>query len=267
MKSQIDIEKIWENYLNNKNKVDFDKIIEYYFDYVEDIAKKLANKLDYPVDYEDLKSYGLDGLRDAVVKYDTSKKTKFKSYAYIRIRGSMIDGLRAADWVPVSVKRNFDKFKKNKKQLEVKLGRHITDEEVLEHMGVDINKKSCYNGKYIPVKTVSIENPNHDAETSCSLDSNFSNNKLDFHKNLISDEKDASEKIKKEEFLKVAINENLSSEEKEIIQLHYFQNVSVKDIAKQKKKTKKIVEQLHLNALAKIKENLQSCPEYAEAIF
>ncbi|HAA09095.1 MAG TPA: FliA/WhiG family RNA polymerase sigma factor, partial [Syntrophomonas sp.] len=72
---------------------------------VKYVAGRLAINLSSAVEMDELISYGIEGLIDAIEKYDPTRNIKFETYAVTRIRGSMIDGLRSMDWVPVSVRQ------------------------------------------------------------------------------------------------------------------------------------------------------------------
>ena len=94
------------SYDSGKSTDERDRLIKEYAPLVKTIAGRLANKLPQHINTNDLLSAGIMGLLDAVDKFDEDKGTEFKSYAEFRIRGAMIDELRAMDWFPRSVRRN-----------------------------------------------------------------------------------------------------------------------------------------------------------------
>ena len=106
MARQIDI---WDRYSQEENldkKKEIKKvIIEEYINLVKIIAGKLYNYYASNIEYDDLMSYGVIGLIDAIDKYDPSKNIKFETYASIRIRGSIIDQIRNLDWIPRSIRQ------------------------------------------------------------------------------------------------------------------------------------------------------------------
>lgn len=108
--------------------------------YVKYLAHRIAVGLPPCVDLNDLVNYGVLGLLDACQKFDESKGVKFKSYAETRIRGAILDGMRAGDWVPRSVRRKRRELESAYRQVESNLGRKATDKEVANHMNMGVEK-------------------------------------------------------------------------------------------------------------------------------
>ena len=104
------------------------------------VAGRLAAGLPQTVDQADLTSFGMFGLIDALDKFDLARAVKFETYAIPRIRGAIIDELRALDWVPRSVRFKARELDKAYQTLEAKLGRSPSDEEVSEHLGIGVGE-------------------------------------------------------------------------------------------------------------------------------
>ncbi len=104
------------------------------------VAGRIAMRLPSHVVLDDLMSAGVLGLIDAVDKFDPAKKVKFKTYAEFRIRGAILDELRAMDWVPRSVRRKSTNLEEVYNRLQNQLGRPAADEEVAEEMGVSLEE-------------------------------------------------------------------------------------------------------------------------------
>ena len=105
-----------------------DKLIMEYAPLIKFIAQKIAIRLPSNIELDDLISSGVIGLMDAIEKYDPSRDNKFKTYAEFRIRGSILDELRAQDWVPRSVRDKSKMLDRAISDLEAELGRNATDE-------------------------------------------------------------------------------------------------------------------------------------------
>ena len=103
-------EKLWDLYAKNKNPELREKIIIEYAPLVKLVAGRLSMYLGYNVEYEDLVSYGIFGLIDAIDKYDFNKNVKFETYASLRIRGAILDQIRKRDWIPRSVRQKQKKI-------------------------------------------------------------------------------------------------------------------------------------------------------------
>src|SRR5690606_21537188 len=106
-----------------------DQLIMDYAPLIKFVAQRIASRLPSNIDIDDLISAGVIGLMDAIEKYDPSRDNKFKTYAEFRIRGAILDELRAQDWVPRSVRDKAKRIERVYADLEQKLGRAATDEE------------------------------------------------------------------------------------------------------------------------------------------
>ncbi len=131
-----DFNSLWVQYKEENLIEARDELIIYYSHLVKYVASRLAINLSSVVEFDELVSYGIEGLIDAIEKFDYKRNIKFETYAITRIRGSMIDGLRSMDWVPVAVRQKSKEVEKVYAALEMQLGRTATDQEVAEAMGV-----------------------------------------------------------------------------------------------------------------------------------
>lgn len=131
-----DFNSLWVQYKEENLIEARDELIIYYSHLVKYVASRLAINLSSVVEFDELVSYGIEGLIDAIEKFDYKRNIKFETYAITRIRGSMIDGLRSMDWVPVAVRQKSKEVEKVYAALEMQLGRTATDKEVAEAMGV-----------------------------------------------------------------------------------------------------------------------------------
>ena len=142
------------------------KLIEEYTVLIRFIAKRISIRLPANIDVEDLVSSGVIGLMDAIEKYDPTRDNKFKTYAEFRIRGSILDELRAQDWVPRSIRDKAKMLERATSHLESKLGRPPTDVELSEHLGLMINEFYNLVNQVRPVNVLSID----EASTFSSMD-------------------------------------------------------------------------------------------------
>src|ERR1700748_1505209 len=109
-----------------------DKLIMEYAPLIRFIAQKIAVRLPSNIELDDLISSGVIGLMDAIEKYDPTRDNKFKTYAEFRIRGSILDELRAQDWVPRSIRDKAKMLDRATLELEAQLGRIPSDEEIAQ---------------------------------------------------------------------------------------------------------------------------------------
>lgn len=105
---------------------------------VKFVAGRVGAGLPRNVEQSDLVSYGMFGLIDAIDKYEPERGIKFETYAVNRIKGAILDELRALDWVPRSVRARAREIQRSLSELEHQLHRSATDEELAEHMGIGV---------------------------------------------------------------------------------------------------------------------------------
>ena len=135
-KAAADIEALWSSYKKEQDIEQRNALIEHYLPLVRLVAGRLAIGLPSHVDRDDLLSSGFFGLLDAIERYDPTRRNKFETYAGVRIRGAMLDYLRAKDWMPVTMPQPIRKYSDVSAQLASELGREATDEEIRERMGI-----------------------------------------------------------------------------------------------------------------------------------
>src|SRR5215216_3456019 len=131
-----DTRVLWQEFKRTGDRGLRDRLILTYAPLVKYVAGRLGSGLPAHVDEGDLVSYGLLGLINAIERYDPGRDIKFETYAITRIRGAIIDELRALDWVPRSVRARARAIERAIGELEAKLGRAPTDEEIAQKVGI-----------------------------------------------------------------------------------------------------------------------------------
>ncbi len=131
-----DTHALWVEYRESGDSGIRDRLILTYAPLVKYVAGRLGSGLPAHVDEGDLVSYGLLGLIGAIERFDPDRDIKFETYAIARIKGSIIDELRAMDWVPRSVRSRARDIERAIGGLEAKLGRAPTDDEVAKQLGM-----------------------------------------------------------------------------------------------------------------------------------
>src|SRR5690349_23642103 len=130
------MQALWVDFAQTRDKAMRVRLILTYAPLVKYVAGRLGSGLPAHVDEGDLVSYGLLGLIGAIERYDPERDVKFETYAIARIKGSIIDELRAMDWVPRSVRSRARDIERAIGELEAKLGRVPTDEEIATKLGL-----------------------------------------------------------------------------------------------------------------------------------
>tara|TARA_Y100000385_G_scaffold133778_1_gene138883 strand:- start:807 stop:1568 length:762 start_codon:yes stop_codon:yes gene_type:complete len=134
-----DLQMQWTRWLNRRNPAARDHLIVHYSPLVKFVAGRVGAGLPSSVDSGDLISSGVFGLMDAIERFDTEHGVKFETFAVPRIRGAIYDGLRQLDWVPRSVRSRARSVEKSFSELEHKLSRGPTDEELAENLGITLS--------------------------------------------------------------------------------------------------------------------------------
>ncbi len=136
MATAADTQTLWLDYRRSKDKGIRDRLILTYAPVVKYVAGRLGSGLPAHVEEEDLVSYGLLGLMAAIERYDPNRDVKFETYAIARIKGAIIDELRAMDWVPRSVRARARDIERAIAELEKKHMRAPSDEEIAAKLGI-----------------------------------------------------------------------------------------------------------------------------------
>ncbi len=137
--TKIDVNKMWHAYKLTADRQIRDKIIIQYSPLVKFVASRVGAGLPKSVELADLISYGMFGLIDAIEKFEPDRGIKFETYAMTRIRGAIIDELRAIDWVPRSVRTRIKEVDETYSKLESNLGRPPSDIEIAVELGISEN--------------------------------------------------------------------------------------------------------------------------------
>jgi len=214
-----DTQSLWLEYRRNGDKGVRDRLILTYAPLVKYVAGRLGSGLPAHVDEGDLVSYGLLGLIGAIERYDPGRDIKFETYAMSRIKGAIIDELRALDWVPRSVRARAREIERAIADLESKLGRAPTDEEISAKIGIS------------------------EEELEDSL--------TDISRSSIA----ALDETETREALADAIS-RLPEREKLVVTLYYYEELTLREIGEVLGVTESRVSQLHTKAILRLKARL-----------
>ncbi|MDR4505527.1 MAG: FliA/WhiG family RNA polymerase sigma factor [Candidatus Scalindua sp.] len=222
-----------------------DKLITEYLPLVKYVVGRLMVNVPSHVDREDLIESGILGLIEAAEKYDTKKQVQFKTYAFHRIRGSILDYLRLQDWVPRSVREKDNRIKKTYNILEQRLKRAPQPGEIADELGIS----------YSELHKILVD------IGFCSLlyldDMNSGNDEYSKMSENVQDRKaegplDVLESVEEQEQLEHAITE-LHPKERLVITLYYYEELLLREIAEVMNLSESRVSQLHHRALLEIR--------------
>ncbi len=226
-----------------------DKLILEYAPLIKFIAQKIAVRLPSNIELDDLISSGVIGLMDAIEKYDPTRDNKFKTYAEFRIRGAILDELRAQDWVPRSVRDKAKMLDRATLELEASLGRSANEEEVAQKLNISMDEYYDLLNQVRPISVLSID----DAATFSNVDKKSILNILEGCK-LNNPLTQLNLKSVKEVVAKAI--EDLPERQRLVLSLYYYEDLNLKEIGKILRVTESRVSQLHAQAISRLRAKL-----------
>jgi RNA polymerase sigma factor for flagellar operon FliA len=239
--------KVQQNKYGVVNKAKRDKYVMDYLPLVKYVVGKFMIYLPAHVDQEDLIESGILGLIEAAERFKENKGVKFKTYAFHRIRGSVLDYLRLQDWVPRSVREKDNLIKETHNSLEQKLNRSPQPEEIAEALGISCSKLDKMLADINMCSMLYIEDINFGSDGDSRINAN----------EIIKDNKTTEplsnmELLEEKEVLERAITE-LRPKEKLVITLYYYEDMLLREIAEVMDLSESRVSQLHHRALMSIR--------------
>ena len=240
--------RLWEEYAKEHSPQIREQIIIEYANLVKIVAGRLSMYLGYTVEYDDLVGYGTFGLIDAIDKFDLLKGVKFETYASLRIRGAILDQIRKMDWIPRTLRQKQKKIDQAYQKLELEHGRAGTDEEVAEEIGITADELANWQSQTKVTNLISLDEfLEQGAEVRVDTDAS-------------SHFEQPERVMEREEMKEVLIQtlEKLTENEKKVITLYYYEDLTLKEISHILEVSESRVSQLHTKALQKMRQKLGS---------
>ena len=249
-----ELARLWEEFKQNEvsgaREGARERLILHYAPLVKYVASRVATGLPASVDQADLVSYGMFGLIDALEKFDPGRGNKFETYAIPRIKGAIIDELRAMDWVPRSVRFKAREIEKAYSDLESILKRGPTEKEVAERLGVTLRELHEVINQISFVQVLQL-----DEILSVGSDRGEQVSLLDTLADRGTDPTTALEGEETRGLLAAAIN-SLSEREKIVVTLYYFEGLTLAEIGDILGVTESRVCQIHTKAVGQLRLQL-----------
>jgi RNA polymerase sigma factor for flagellar operon FliA len=241
MTSNIDDYSLWKDLKENRNEEVFQKLVLKHLSLVKYHAGRIKMVVPGFIEEEDLISYGVIGLIDAINKFDHQKGIQFNTYASRRIRGEIIDHLRKLDWLPHSLRRDARRVQEAFEKLTKKTGRKPTLQELAEEVDIDKERIKELYFKLYSSQWVSLYDEVGDARV------------LD----LLPEDRDRSPEVifqdqERVELLAEAID-RLNDTEKMVIALFYYEELTQKEIAEVLDLSPARISQIHKKAVYRLR--------------
>lgn len=240
--------KLLEEYAKTKSPEAREKIILEYAPLVKVVAGRLSMYLGYNVEYEDLVSYGIFGLIDAIDKFDCFKEVKFETYASLRIRGAILDQIRKMDWIPRTIRQKQKKIETVIREIEQETGHGASDEEIAGKLGITEEEYIDWQSQ---MKITGLVSLNEYMEQGSDISQDYS-------RHTTARFESPEERVEKKELTKVLGDalELLTEKEQKVITLYYYEELTLKEISTILEVSESRVSQLHTRALQKMKTKM-----------
>ena len=238
--------RLWEDYTRLGSADLREKLILEYAPLVKMVAGRLSMYLGGTVEFEELSSYGIFGLIDAIDKFDTRKGIKFETYASLRIRGAILDQIRKNDWIPRTIRQRQKQIDNAMKEIETATGRPATDEEIAIALGITDDELLEWQSQMKLTNVVSLNEfmeAGSDVSNENSLGHRFES---------------PEEVVDKSELKQMLVEalESLTEKERSVITFYYYEELTLKEIAAILEVSESRISQLHTRALEKMRGRL-----------
>jgi RNA polymerase sigma factor for flagellar operon FliA len=248
-----DTQALWREYKRTGDRLLRDRLILTYAPLVKYVAGRLGSGLPAHVEEGDLVSYGLLGLIGAIERFDPDRDIKFETYAIARIKGSIIDELRSMDWVPRSVRARARDIERTIAQLESKLTRAPTDEEIAAALGITEDE---FQDSLLEISRTSIA-----ALDELWASSSSGGDPVALIDTIPDTGAAEPQSAMAHTELREALGEaiaRLPEREKLVVTLYYYEELTLREIGEVLGVTESRVSQLHTKAILRLKARLSS---------
>ena len=253
--ADIDVQQLWRDYKTEPTVAMRNQLVELYLSLVKYNAERIWARLPDGVDLDDLISAGVFGLMDAIDAFDLDRGVKFETYCVPRIRGAMLDELRTMDWVPRLVRSKHTKLEEARKSLEAQLGRPPRPEEMAVKMGMSLEEFAKMTGDATAVSLVSLNKKWYETDSYKDV------REID----ILEDKKaeDPTHRLQNRDLMRL-VTRGLNRNERLIIILYYYEDMTMKEIGATLDLSESRVSQMHSSIVARLQQQLaKRRPEFS----
>lgn len=252
---EMDIPQVWQAYRDTGNVEYRNRLIERYLSLVKYNAERIWARLPDGVELDDLISAGTFGLMDAIDAFDMNRGVKFETYCVPRIRGAMLDELRTMDWVPRLVRSKASKMEAARKALEAQLGRPPRPDELAERLAITLDQLKEYVGEATAVSLVSLNKKWYETDSYKDV------REID----VLEDKKseDPTGRLQNRDLMRL-VTKGLNRNERLIIILYYYEDMTMKEIGATLDLSESRVSQMHSSIVSRLQSQLaKRRPEFS----
>ncbi len=237
--AEFNVEDLWYRYRQTNSIELKDKLIEHYLPLVKSVAGRIAIGLPQHADKDDLTNNGFFGLLNAIERFDITRGIKFETYAATRIRGSILDALRAQDWIPTSLRHKARIFEETLAKLENQLGRSASDDEIADAMQLSSHELRILINQLNACTVISLD----EFAQSVTIPQQSSN---------------PSQLAEEQEVRSMLTHsiDKLPEKERTVVSLYYYEEMTLKEISLILHLSEARISQLHTKALFRLRGSL-----------
>ncbi len=240
--------ELWQTFKADMSNQELrNRLVEKYLPLVKYNGQRVLSRLPEGVELDDLVSAGVFGLLDAIKAFDMSRGVKFETYCVPRIRGAMLDELRSMDWVPRLVRSKASKLAAAQKTLEAKLGRSPTEREMAEQLELTVKELEKMVVDANAVGLISLNKKWYETDSSKDV------SEID----ILKDKKgeDPTRRIQKKDLMRL-VTKGLNRNERLIIILYYYEEMTMKEIGSTLDLSESRVSQMHSCIVQRLQSQL-----------
>jgi RNA polymerase sigma factor for flagellar operon FliA len=247
-KQQDEMAEVWQQFKKNPSSRELrNRLVERYLPLVKYNGERIWSRLPDGVELDDLISAGVIGLMDAIKAFDMGRGVKFETYCVPRIRGAMLDELRSMDWVPRLVRSKASKLNEAVKQLEALHGRQPTEIELAEKMEISVQELEKMMSDANAVGLISLNKKWYETDSYKDV------REID----ILEDKKgeDPTRRIQKSDLMRL-VTKGLNRNERLIIILYYYEEMTMKEIGSTLDLSESRVSQMHSAIVQRLQTQL-----------
>ena len=252
---ETDVQHLWQHYTTLRSNELRNRLVERYLSLVKYNAERIWSRLPDGVELDDLISAGTFGLMDAIEAFDLTRGVKFETYCVPRIRGAMLDELRTMDWVPRLVRSKASKLEEARKTLEAALGRPPRHDELAIKLGISLEELEGMVGEATAVGLVSLNKKWYETDSYKDV------REID----ILEDKKseDPTHRLQNRDLMRL-VTRGLNRNERLIIILYYYEDMTMKEIGTTLDLSESRVSQMHSSIVSRLQQQLaKRRPEFS----
>jgi RNA polymerase sigma factor FliA len=245
-------DSLWGKYLKSRSETNRNALWVHYQPLVRYISERLKAKLPECIDVCDLIGAGNIGLQDAISKFDPGMDVRFETYCVPRIRGAILDSIRALDWVPRLIRNKSHQFERIVRELAAELHREPTEDETAKRLNMNLQQFHELQRELDVKAQISVE--------GCAKDGNDERDLMRLEMLESRREVEPTRELQREEIRHIALR-GLSTKERAVVEQYYFQGRSMKQIGTELRLSESRICQIHSQVLEVLKRKFRAYQE------